>query len=93
MNNKLFKITCEKCGVEFWHRNRRKKYCDICREIIRREASKKSMRKVRNPEKPFELDLPLHRLVYLIEKYNAEHRTHYTYGQFVSKLHNGEIKL
>ena len=32
-------------------------------------------------------------LARVIDRYNREHKTHYTYGQFVEALENGKIKL
>ena len=89
MPDKLYKKICENCGVSFEHRTSQKKYCPECTTAKHREATRKAMRKKRGKLKP--LDLPLHRLLYLLEKYNAEHKTRYTYGQFVQALSCGEI--
>lgn len=35
--------------------------------------------------------IPLREFTAIIEKYNREHKTHYTYGQFTMLLHNGSI--
>ncbi len=37
--------------------------------------------------------VPIRELTAIIEKYNTQHGTHYTYGQFVSLVHNKKIEL
>ena len=89
MANKLYKKVCENCGVSFEHRTSQKKYCPECTAVKHRESNRKAMRKKR--EKSKSRYIPLNRFLYLLEKYNAEHKTQYTYGQFVQAIKCGEI--
>lgn len=91
MADKLYKKICENCGVAFEHRTNQKKYCPDCTEIKHRESNRKAMRKKR--EKSKLRYIPLNRFLYLLEKYNAEHKTQYTYGQFVSLVSQNIINL
>lgn len=91
MAKKLYKKICENCGTAFEHRTNQKKYCPDCTEIKHRESNRKAMRKKRGKLKP--LDIPLHRLIYLLERYNTEHKTTYSYGQFISLISQNIIKF
>lgn len=89
-------ITCERCGLEFtvdksrW----RTRYCKECKQDADREnrlrASKKSKAKM---QKKKSIEMPLEKILILQDKYNREHGTFYTYGQFTAKLESGEIKI
>lgn len=93
MENKIFNVTCERCGIEFQHTNCRKKYCEPCREIIKRERNRKHMQTKRHPEKNQTFNIPLRKVIYLLERYNTKHKTHYSYGNFIKMLNTGEIQI
>lgn len=88
---KIYKITCERCSVDFDHTNHRKKYCNTCRETVRREINRKNMRSKRKPKKA--LNLPLNKAIAILEAYNRKHNTNYTYGQFINLISQDLIKL
>ena len=58
--------------------------------------SRKSQNEPENKEKFHRVrpdSVPIRAYVAEIEKYNREHGTSYTYGQFESLVHNGKIKI
>lgn len=87
---KLKQFNCIDCGCTFMAYSTRALRCQECRVSAKKEATKVwqschkgKRRKARHleycPEKTIRETLQE------LEKYNAEHRTHLTYGQFVSK--------
>ncbi len=86
----VYNLTCSCCGKEFTHKNRRRKYCsEECEKITYRNRAKKAMRKKRKKSPDI---LSLTQFENMRENYNIKHKTHYTYGQFVSKVNLGIIK-
>ncbi len=91
MTDTLYKRICIDCGCVFWHTQGRKQLCAECEKSRHREAVRRSRLKKR--KKKGALDIPLHRLVFLLERYNTENKTSITYGAFVEMLKVGKIKL
>lgn len=71
------------------------KVCPKCKkktEIRKREKQRQEFKSPKPKKyKPKKLDLPLHKVMDLLVKYNSEHGTNYTYGQFVELIYNGKI--
>lgn len=88
-------VICERCGLEItvdksqW----RTRYCKNCKIDVKRENARKAVKKCKDKKKIKPVKLPLEKVIALQDKYNREHGTFYTYGQFCSKLESGEIKI
>ena len=70
--------------------------CPSCKAAAKKKEKQKERKlakKYRAEKKQTVVDIPLLELTAIIERYNREHKTHYTYGQFTMLLHNGEIKI
>lgn len=93
----LFKKVCRTCKQEFYTDMETAKVCPKCKKktkIRKREKQRQEFKSTKPKKyKPKKLDLPLHKVMDLLVKYNTEHGTNYTYGQFVQELNNGSIKL
>ena len=95
-NENLITKTCKCCGLVFRTDNPRVKLCPSCKQTSKarqREKDKEQKKKLRAEKKKTSVDLSLHKLMAILVKYNTEHGTNYTYGQFVQELNNGSIKL
>ena len=85
MRTKLYKISCACCGCEVVATNWLKKYCNECREIVRREQSRQSMNKS-NQKKKVKYGTPsksIRDIIKEVDAYNKEHGTSLSYGQYV----------
>lgn len=80
----LYTKTCRKCKGMFVTDKPRAILCTLCK-------SKKKKNRTRN--KRITIDIPLRELTAVIENYNREHKTQYTYGKFVELVKSGMIKL
>lgn len=93
----MLKRVCRTCKKEFYTDMETAKVCPKCKkdtEIRKRERKRQELKSIKPRKyKPKKLDLPLHKVMALLVKYNSEHGTNYTYGQFVQALNNGSIKL
>lgn len=88
-------MTCEVCGLEFKVEPKRRctRYCKECRIQVRREQIRKSVKKSKNKRDGRKrIDMSLEAVTALQEKYNREHGTYLSYGKFIEKMKNGEIK-
>lgn len=97
--------TCADCGREFRTKSERKKLCDECTVEHKRESNRKASKQVSEtlkkpkaePEenkqrKPLYRDgLSISSFVRLLERYNRQHHTRYTYGQALLHLSSGII--
>lgn len=93
-DSKLYTKTCKRCGASF---ATEKKYKQLCGNCL---TDANYLRKPQNEPVKIEKfhrvqpdSVPIRAYVAEIEKYNREHGTSYTYGQFESLVHNGKIKL
>lgn len=93
---KLYKRVCRDCGREFYYPTKKKQLCPECYSANRGRVQKEQNRLNHKPKKPkqkrIKIDLSINEVVGLMEQYNREHKTRYTYGQFVELLHSGRIK-
>lgn len=102
-NKDLFELVCSECGRVFRSDNENARKCRRCEEAARKKAE---MRKLREEEKammknfrdkalPGGMDAahPLRVRVGKIKRYNEEHGTFYTYGQFEMLAQKGFIKV
>lgn len=93
--NNLYTKTCRRCGERFETYKKKRYICNKCRL-----ADNNYFRKPQNEPKKIEKfhrvlpdSVPIRAYVTKIERYNREHGTSYTYGQFVNLVHNEKIKL
>lgn len=61
--------------------------------ITGKKAEVKKVKPIVEVPKPVPVNIPLPRMMQLLELYNQNHGTKYSYGQFVSGLHTGKIKI
>lgn len=71
------KVKCP-CGKEFMSSSSNGKWCDECKESL--------ARKKKRVTKPSAERVPIMTFLRQIEKYNREHGTYYSYGQYVLKV-------
>lgn len=75
--------TCGLCREKFIARSGNAKYCPDCRTNKKKVLPKSS----RRPPK-----YSLTQVLKMLDRYNSEHRTSYTYGQFAELLDGGKLK-
>lgn len=85
-NKELFTKTCLYCGLIFRTDNPDAKYCHTCQKKGK-AAEIKPKRRITSPV----CDLTLGAFCGALERYNARHRTCYTYGQAVALIYGGHI--
>lgn len=85
MGVRVYKISCERCGCEVITTDWRKKYCDLCREDVRREQAKSIWAKAKRKRlnKRTAPDKTIREVIQELETYNKEHNTRLSYGQYV----------
>lgn len=88
MSEELYCRTCKDCQKIFRTDQRNKQYCPSCIKRRRNEYSseancRKSVYKKRGKKKPI---LSMTEVIHIIEVYNKEHGTCYTYGKFPPEL-------
>lgn len=92
----LYKHKC-KCGNKFYSESKKTRLCPKCKGEHRKASLQKNNENckkliVENP-KPMPVNISLPRMMQLLELYNKNHGTKYSYGQFVSGIHTGKIKI
>ena len=89
------KICCD-CGLEFETESKRTRFCDDCK---RKKSAKKSREQSKQFKKPkikasaVKDGIPIREYTAIVERYNKQHGTSYTYGQFSVLVEAGKIKL
>ena len=86
-----FKNLCIDCGIEFAAKSKAALRCPECRRKDNCERSRKSREKNNAKKKRAVLKSPLHKksiqqVLMEAAKYNYEHKTHLTYGQYVQLM-------
>ena len=95
-NKDLYTITCEKCGSIFYSDKKRAKLCEGCKKknmIERNRRQSKNNKKPKIKETFLTNAIPIRQYTAIIERYNQQHGTYYTYGQFVSLVGLGKINI
>ena len=75
MKQKLFDLKCVECGKIFRNPDENERFCPECKKI--KEIKKKARRKAKSIKSILQITREL-------EKYNKEHRTMLSYGEYVS---------
>lgn len=93
---KRYILVCKQCGEEFESGNDKKALCDSCREENRRiqqerqrVANKKPTIKPAKPRPT--ADIELMHMVRIIDRYNEQNGTHYSYGKFMQLIADKKI--
>lgn len=92
----LYRHKC-KCGRKFYSESKRAYRCPYCKGENKKANIKRNNEMIKKPiveaPKPVPVNISLSRMMQLLELYNKNHGTKYSYGQFVSGLHTGKIKI
>lgn len=75
MKQKLFDLKCVECHKVFRNPNENERFCPECNKI--KESKKKASRKSKSIKSILQIAREL-------EKYNREHRTMLSYGEYVA---------
>ena len=92
---------CRDCGTKFKTEKPAAQYCLKCLKEHKRDNWKRNQESYKKPiaenPKPVQDDIngndKVKNMNRLCELYNQNHGTKYSYGQFVSGLHTGKIKI
>ena len=93
----LQEIICVDCGKVVTAYNKTRQRCPECALIRRKETHKEWMESTKKPrqKKPkavkMKPPMTIGEVIKAMEKYNKEHKTHYTYGQYVSLMEGGRL--
>lgn len=96
----LYKHKC-KCGNKFYSESKFTRLCPLCKGEHRKEVWQKNNENCKKPiaESPKLVQDDINgndkvkNMNRLCELYNQNHGTKYSYGQFVSGIHTGKIKI
>lgn len=92
----LFERTCKDCGKVFRTDKKNGQFCPSCKKKRRQKSQKEYRSGLKStkpkPERKYvrETDA-LFAFVRKVDRYNAEHGTRHSYGQFENAVHNGKI--
>lgn len=96
----LFEKTCKDCGKVFRTDKERAYICPECKKLKKAEDNRKRNAAVRSvkikprAENKYERETDaLFAFVRRVDRYNKEHGTRYSYGQFEDAVHNRKIKI
>lgn len=92
----LFEKVCRQCGKVFRTDNERVRLCLSCKEHNKKldtQRNIKERKKFKIENKKITKSFSLLEITRLLEKYNKEHGTKYTYGQFVKLISLKQIEL
>ena len=88
----LFEHNCVHCGKLFRNDKKYGTVCPDCTRERKREQNRSYKAAAREREKNKQSPaITILEMARKIEKYNREHKTNYTYGQFMDKVSKGEI--
>ena len=79
MKQKLFDLKCAECGKIFRNPDENERFCPECKKI--KESKKKPKQKAKSIKSKSILQITRE-----LEKYNKEHKTRLSYGQYVSSV-------
>lgn len=79
MKQKLFDLKCVECGKFFRNPDENERFCPECKKI-------KENKKKQKPKIKINKSKTIWQIVRELEKYNKEHRTRLSYGQYVSSV-------
>ena len=94
MERKMLTLICKDCGRVFEWPNPNKRFCPACagmREKKRNHEYKEKQKSLKFKKTP--INYSISEIVRMLEKYNRENKTRYTYGQFSELVRAGTIKV
>ena len=77
MKQKLFDLKCVECGKIFRNPDENERFCPECNKI--KESRKKLKQKAKSVKSK-----SIYQITRELEKYNKEHKTMLSYGEYVS---------
>lgn len=93
---KTIKVICRDCGITFDAKARSNLRCEKCKKAWANQQSKnnkgrkrlqtQTVKRVKTRPK-----MSIREVLIALEKYNREHKTHLSYGQFVALMEGGRI--
>lgn len=93
----IYTRICKDCKKTFKSDKPAAQYCPECKAEHRQKTWDKYKEQLKKPKaeapKPMPVNISLPRMMQLLELYNQNHGTNYSYGQFVSGLRLGKIKI
>ena len=93
---KIIKVKCINCGVTFNAKSQGNLRCDECRKEWARQQSRnyRDRNRVQTEmvkQVKIRPRMSIREVIRVMEKYNRENHTHYTYGQFVALMEGGKL--
>ena len=93
---KIIQLICTDCGVTFDAKAKHNLRCDACKKAWANQQSKnyrdRCLMKTKTIQRvKIRPRMSIREVIKVMEKYNKEHHTHYTYGQFVALMESGKI--
>ena len=79
MKRKLFDLKCVECGKIFRNPDENERFCPECKKI--NQSKKKARQKAKSIKSK-----SIWQIIRELEKYNKEHKTRLSYGQYVSSV-------
>ena len=79
MKQKLFDLKCAECQKVFRNPDENERFCPECKKI--KESKKKPKQKAKSIKSK-----SIWQITRELEKYNKEHKTRLSYGQYVSSV-------
>ena len=79
MKQKLFDLKCAECHKVFRNPDENERFCPECNKI--KESRKKPKQKAKSVKSK-----SIYQITRELEKYNKEHKTRLSYGQYVSSV-------
>lgn len=88
------KFICEGCGIDFFSAAKHAKWCPKCREENQRIYRKQRYENKKKQKARLNLEnKSIIEILREIKKYNEQNGTYLSYGQYVSMVEKGEIKV
>ena len=92
---RTIKVICQDCGITFDAKARSNLRCEKCKKAWAKRQSRnyKDRNRVKLKTKIYRTrpSMSIREVIRAMEKYNREHNTYLSYGQFVQKMEAGKI--
>ncbi len=90
----LFEKTCKHCGLIFETDKARAYVCPTCQKKTKAKNQVSFKKEVESKTKKKESPaVTILEMAKKIENYNREHKTNYSYGQYMELVNSGKIRL
>jgi uncharacterized Zn finger protein (UPF0148 family) len=92
MERKMFTLKCKDCGKAFEWPNPNKRFCPTCAEMREKKRNHEYKEKQKSLKfKKTPVNFSVTEVVSMLERYNRENKTRYTYGQFSELIRMGKV--